>query len=570
MTEPTTLKPVRREAPRLSGAPSAAAAHSPVTFYNPDDESGPEGERLRTMAPPADVLSLTAFGGSVDRSDVVVADLGAGDSTSLGSALIARNASLRYLPIDLRPDAIERHRVAGFDATVAPVTDLPLRDGSVDVVHTRFLFAWLDDAGAGRAMEEVVRVTRDDARLVVIDYDWSSADGAPVVVAWKDDLLDLLTTFGFDPEYGQRHVAELKGHLAVAGLTRADYAISQLRTSRTVTLREALPTLETLVEPVVRHVGALGLKDRADRLRRHYAAVAELAEQQPDRPVTYPAMVATVVDLTRRSTATARPAIGRRRAERRAEVIRGLRPAGPAGLGVFRLESTELVNQARRLQAAVYARHRYHTRDSTDANGFLIAEIDPPEVVARSAYLGMFDRDGEVGACVRMIGALENDLMTLPTLAKMSDHARPDGHPPISVPFPAGSVVFEVSGLAKSSRTPDPTVTTRLLLAVVSEARRRGEDFAVMGLVEPIATWLLTAYGRQAIRPLDLPRVQVHGVGVRPTGLTLVPCYTEAVTFVDDILAHCRARPDDRFNRMTVPLCELTAAAFTEPATRAS
>jgi len=516
------------------------------------------------MAPAADLLSLTAIGRVVDGTDVVVADLGAGDSTSLGSALTVRNPSLRYLPVDIRPDAIACHRAEGFDGTVAPVTDLPFGEGTVDVVHARFLFGWLDDVGVDRALDEIVRVTRKRARLVVIDYDWSTAEGAALVVAWKDDLLDLLTTFGFDPDYGQKHRVALTRHLSAAGIAVEDYAISQLRRSRTVTLRGALPTLQALFEPVVRHVRALGLHDRADRLGANYAAVTELAERQPEQSVTFPAMVATVVDVTRRSSGAGRHASGGRRAERCADLMRGLVPAGPPGLGVFRLDRAELVDQARRLQAAVYLRHRYHTRDSIDANGLLIDEIDPPDVVARSTYLGIFDRDGEVGACVRMIGTRDNEITTLPTMAKMSDQAQADGHGSIAVPFREGSVVFEVSGLSKSSRTPDPTVTTRLLLAVVSEARRRGEDFAVMGLVEPIATWLLTTYGRQAIRPLDLPRVQVYGVGVRPAGLALVPCYTEALTFVTDILEHCRTRPDSRFTRMTVPLCELTAAAFAD------
>lgn len=410
-------------------------------------------------------------------------------------------------------------------------------------------------------MEEIVRVSRDGARLVVIDYDWSTADGPPPLVAWKSDLLDLLTTFGFDPDYGQRLTVELGRHLSAAGLSTRASAVTELRAPGSTTLRAALPTLDALVEPVISHLRAVGLPDRANRLRRHSAVVAELAEQHPELSVAYPALVATVVDMTRQRTQTAETPLGRRRPERHAKITRDLAPAGPPGLEVFRLESTQLVDQARRLQAAEYARHRYHTVSSTDADGYLIADIDPPEVVVRSSYLGMLTADGEVGACIRMIGAAEGDLRTLPTLAKISKHARPDEDPLATLPFPHGSVVFEVSALAKSSSCPDPTVTTRLLLAVVSEALRRGDDFAVMGLVEPIASLLLTAYGRRAIRPLDLPRAHVSGTGVRPAGLTLVPCYTEAVTFVSDILAHCRKRPDDRFSRLTTPLCELTAAS---------
>ncbi len=226
------------------------------------------------------------------------------------------------------------------------------------------------------------------------------------------------------------------------------------------------------------------------------------------------------------------------------------------------MDTGELIDQARRLQAAEYVRHGYHTADSVDADGFLVASIDPTGVVARSRYLGILDGDGQVGACIRMIDAVADELSTLPTIEKI-EHSTPGGSVPALSLFHAGSV-FEVSGLARSSRCPDPSVTTRLLLAVVSEARRRGDDFAVMGLVEPIATVLLNAYGRQAIRPLELPSIRVSGVGIRPAGLTLVPCSTRAVTFVDDIMTHLKTRPVSRFGRQTLELCEMTADAFAQ------
>jgi hypothetical protein len=48
------------------------------------------------------------------------------------------------------------------------------------------------------------------------------------------------------------------------------------------------------------------------------------------------------------------------------------------------LESDDLIDEARRLHAAEYITHSHHTEDSIDTDGFLITEIDPPEVVARS------------------------------------------------------------------------------------------------------------------------------------------------------------------------------------------
>lgn len=43
--------------------------------------------------------------------------------------------------------------------------------------------------------------------------------------------------------------------------------------------------------------------------------------------------------------------------------------------------------------------------------------------------------------------------------------------------------------------------------------------------------------------------------------MILVPCYTEVVTFVGDLLGHLRKRPDDQFSQLTEPLCRLTAAS---------
>jgi hypothetical protein len=222
-----------------------------------------------------------------------------------------------------------------------------------------------------------------------------------------------------------------------------------------------------------------------------------------------------------------------------------------------------LIGQARRLHAAAYIAHGHHTSDSIDADGFLIAAIDPPEVVARSTYLGVLDEDWNVAGCIRMIRAAGGDPMTLPTLVKLGA-GQPNRAAPARLPFPPGSVVFEVSALAKSGRCQDRTVTTRLLLAVVSEARRRGDDYGVLGVVAAKAKLLMAVYGQRAIRPLDgtFGAITVAGSGIRKGGLTLIPCYAQTATFVTDCLQHCRARPDRELSQLNQPLFELAAAAF--------
>ena len=102
-----------------------------------------------------------------------------------------------------------------------------------------------------------------------------------------------------------------------------------------------------------------------------------------------------------------------------------------------------------------------------------------------------------------MIRPAGGDPTTLPTLRKLAARCRSHDAGLSGLPFPPGSVIFEVSGLAKSSRHRDRAVTTRLLLAVVSEARRCGDDYGVMGVVAVTAKLLFAVYGEQAIRPLD-------------------------------------------------------------------
>src|SRR4051794_10571585 len=146
-------------------------------FYETKSASSVDARRLRRMAGAADMVSLRALGPIVDRLGVVDADVGAGDSTALADALTTRNPSLTYLPIDIRPSAVNAHRTHGFDGRVGSAKDLPLADDSVDAVHARFVFGWLDSAGRRRAVEELLRVTRGVGRAVVIDYDWATADG---------------------------------------------------------------------------------------------------------------------------------------------------------------------------------------------------------------------------------------------------------------------------------------------------------------------------------------------------------------------------------------------------------
>jgi SAM-dependent methyltransferase len=533
-------------------------------FYDVNGSSAAEAARLRTMAALADVTSLRALEPLVDRANLVVADVGAGESTSLGSALRARNPSVAYIPVDLRGAAVRAHRLHGFDGRVGSATDLPIDTGTVDAVHLRFVFAWLDAAARSRAVEEILRVTRGRSLAVIIDYDWGSATGPNALVAWRDKLLGLLTAFGFDPYYGRLLAAEFRAHLTDAGLDSAHYVLHESHSTLSARLEDALPAIDQTVQPVVEQLAAIGLNDDADDLANLHAAVVDHAHRHPDAPVTFPTIRATAIDFTRPdAVAAASTAIEQRRAtRRRTHSTHPLPPAGPAQLGVYRLETLDLIDQARRLHAAEYLKHGHLTTDAIDGDGFVVANIDPPDVLARSRYLGVLDHDGLVTACLRIIRPAGADMTSLPILQKLIAARGPDVL--TALPFQLGSALYEVSGLAKSSGSRDHTAITRLLLAGVCEARRLGDDYAVMGIVDRTAKILTALYGSRAIRPLDdtAGTITMIGIGIRPGGVTLIPCYSATATFAHDCLQHCHARPDQQASRLNLPLIELTAAVL--------
>ena len=92
----------------VPGLYSRALATAP--FYDAGHSSSVEAARLRGMAAIADLVSLSALGAVVDTRGSVVADVGAGESTSLGVTLTVRNPSLTYLPVDVRAEAVDAQR----------------------------------------------------------------------------------------------------------------------------------------------------------------------------------------------------------------------------------------------------------------------------------------------------------------------------------------------------------------------------------------------------------------------------------------------------------------------------
>ena len=147
-------------------------------FYSDGRVDRAEAERLSLMASWADRGSLAAMASQLLAiEDPVMVDIGAGDSPSLGRAVVERNPTATYIPVDTRGAAVRAQREAGLPAEQGSATDLPLCDGLGDMVHPRFDVGCMDRSARCRCLDECLRISKGQARLLIADCDWVLASG---------------------------------------------------------------------------------------------------------------------------------------------------------------------------------------------------------------------------------------------------------------------------------------------------------------------------------------------------------------------------------------------------------
>lgn len=514
-------------------------------FYEADASQASEAERLRIMAQLADAVSLRAIGGSLSGTDVVIGDVGAGDSTSLGDQLTRLNRKVRYLPVDIRQEAVATHAAAGYESYVGSATDLPYADGSVDVLHSRFTFGWLDGDGRKRAIEEMVRAGADNARLAVIDYDWSVTDGPGPMNELVHKVTNLMESFGFDPNYGSKLENEFSQDSLLEMLTDTSQ-IKEQRTSIERPLGESMAIIESTVRPLIEKLQDVGMSAQADELSNLSASLRAYSHSHPEEMVRFPDIVSVSVDLQqenlhaeiRRGIETAR-SLGEQLLKRESIVA-----VGPPSLGTYYLTSPLMIYQGRRLHANAYREHNLVTDEALKKDGTLIEEIDPVEVTKASTYIGMFNGEGTVTAGAHIVETPDKAADGLPTVEKLraacvneSDFAQ--------LPFMQDGVAsFEVSGLGKSGQNSDRTATAKILLSLWTAGKERGYDYAIMGVVESTANLLTGMFGEKAFKRINgCEDVVITGKGIREKGVKLVPFYVDVNTFVEDCVAHFDANP---------------------------
>lgn len=114
-----------------------------------------------------------------------LADLGAGESTELGAWVTNRQCN--YTAIDVRPEALEPHRRAGFGTMVANIGDVTNMIRSMpptDIVHMRFVLRHLARQAREQAILGAFSIMQE--RALFIEWDWTTFGGGPVVQNFID------------------------------------------------------------------------------------------------------------------------------------------------------------------------------------------------------------------------------------------------------------------------------------------------------------------------------------------------------------------------------------------------
>lgn len=170
------------------------------------EEIAGEADRLKNYDFPSEV-STEVIGADIAGKTIV--DIGAGDNTTLATYI--REHGGQYLPVDVRTESVKSQLEAdsGIWPVVGSIKDLPLRDASINISHTRFVMPWLPIDQREEAIREVSRVTNE--RMLVLDYDWGVAHSNNKAA---DNYLglasEILKRIGFDPSYGSGVRVELE------------------------------------------------------------------------------------------------------------------------------------------------------------------------------------------------------------------------------------------------------------------------------------------------------------------------------------------------------------------------
>lgn len=562
-------------------------SQNPVGFY--EGAGKDEADRLQEMALYFDDASFSEIdriaghiGLSDQRDQILVLDIGAGNSPSLGLRL--ESESISYVPVDMRADAVESQKNAGFNAVRSLATCLELPDDvSPNVFHSRYTWGWLDRDNREAAFVEMLRTGKEKMGICVLDYDWSVTSGPDVLMEAVALVQETLSEAGFNPVYGAEvaeDMADIAGDLLNAGTYR-------IQVSRYEGYRGDIVGAEAMIAStangLVDQLKSLGLAEKADQILQKFGKVIEYLAVNPDAQIALPDTVATTIDVPDKSEAMdndqARSRIksGMQEAEWRSSLHESTftnngesRAVGILGeFNVFvtrRRLDEELTDGCRRVQALAYLDSGVVGIEAISSDGTLVEENDPMNLVNRSIYAGHLNKEGHLRGVVRIINTEQDDAMTLPTVQRMKSECPQTwsafkNHPL----FDANKKVVEVSGLAKEMMYGTFDDVALAVLALAELTLEDEVDFGVMGL-EASRVQLIEAYfGTEAIKRIEGDdaehAINLKGVG---SGVKFVPIIVEPPRFLEQVHRHAAKQASKYGNDKMIGLSELTSILITQ------
>ena len=482
-----------------------------VDFYTKKTGAGAEGDRLRLMAEMVNPISSGAIKELLPGEPApIVIDIGSGASVDLGKTV---DRYAQYIPVDGNPEYVQLQSEAGFPAVESYADELAIPSELADVVHARFLMAWLSERQRKKALSEMIRVGRSTTGIVISDYDWSVVDGPQELTKAVEYVIGILETSGFNPSYGQEMRDDVETLLSEQPVSPKSISIDEVRQSALPnTLKAALPFIDATAVSVMEDLRRLNMMDECLQIEKYLEAVRKKAESEPNTPVIMPDIVTLKIRVDKENTelegrANGARYIGNAGIERATyQEGRDYRQALPGIEGldtVYRALSKDCIDFTRRKRADAYANSNRPvvSPDAIDlATGMLNSNIEPDTQVERTTYV-FSKRNGSIRGGAGLIEPNGAGQGSIPTIARLQDHS-PDAFAELREVVKPTDTVCEFTGVYKAPHGKIEDVVGPII-ALAEIARREGYDKAVMDLAEFHVRLFESLFGKEAIRQLS-------------------------------------------------------------------
>ncbi len=454
----------------------------PENFYASSRQTiAHEAERLHGAAVEiANPISEEALMRFLQKGDTIL-DVGAGADATLGRDLT--ESGLHYVAVEPNASFVDILRKAGTDVYRGDVVDLPIESNSVDAVHMRFLFGWLNEEQKKSALRQAARVLKpgDQKVVTVIDYDWMMTDGPAEYMEMVGTVCDILESFGFNYQYGAEITSDvdelIRQNVFGPGI---GYEMLPLETHEVArTIEDGFPLLEEAVSSLKESLSMIGDAETIGTLEQTLKNIQMLT---PETNINLPGIATQTILLTKDRPSS-------ERTETKLELLPGMYEVGdyaPTPIdGVVKVKrGSDLDEGVRKLQASEYLKNGMLTSEAVIINGMLSEDSYPKKHLDRSTlFVTMSEGEMVPTAAIRLIQTEPSDdpdteLRSLPTAERlglsMSNH---DIFPEELL----ASGVFEVSSSIRNSQEGGTFLDmSKVIIGLMAEARAREYHTALM------------------------------------------------------------------------------------------